>query len=195
MSGVYRDLARSGGDRGEDPNRVGVPSQGVDANDDAANHRGAKPGTSVDGCRVRHQPGALGQQLGYSLALARARHLRSGWDELQKDQRLLLAGVRSSQQLVHEFDIGDPRHLLPGNVDHATFIRALSQRGNALGLIATHDLELTKLAEEIRGIANYHFCEEISDGRMVFDYLLRSGPCPTTNALKIMQIEGLPVES
>jgi len=29
---------------------------------------------------------------------------------------------------------------------------------------------------------------------MTFDYLLRPGPCPTTNALKIMQMEGLPVE-
>jgi DNA mismatch repair ATPase MutS len=29
---------------------------------------------------------------------------------------------------------------------------------------------------------------------MVFDYELRPGPCPTTNALKIMQMEGLPVE-
>jgi DNA mismatch repair ATPase MutS len=29
---------------------------------------------------------------------------------------------------------------------------------------------------------------------MVFDYILRPGPCPTTNALKIMQMEGLPIE-
>ena len=74
------------------------------------------------------------------------------------------------------------------------FIRALSSRKNALGIIATHDLELTKLADEIPGIANFHFREEVGDGRMVFDYQLRSGPCPTTNALKIMRIEGLPVD-
>ena len=30
--------------------------------------------------------------------------------------------------------------------------------------------------------------------QMVFDYKLRPGPCPTTNALKIMRMEGLPVE-
>jgi hypothetical protein len=30
-------------------------------------------------------------------------------------------------------------------------------------------------------------------GRLAFDYVLRPGPCPTTNALKIMQLEGLPV--
>ena len=74
------------------------------------------------------------------------------------------------------------------------YVRALSRRRNALGLIATHDLELTKLADEIPGIANFHFREEVGEGRMVFDYQLRPGPCPTTNALKIMRIEGLPVD-
>ena len=73
-----------------------------------------------------------------------------------------------------------------------SYIRALSER-RAMGLIATHDLELIKLADEIKGVANYHFREEVLDSRMVFDYRLRSGPCPTTNALKIMQLEGLPV--
>jgi MutS-like protein len=74
------------------------------------------------------------------------------------------------------------------------FIRALASRRKALGLIATHDLELTKLAEEIPGIANFHFREEVGEGRMIFDYQLRDGPCPTTNALQIMRIEGLPVD-
>jgi hypothetical protein len=73
------------------------------------------------------------------------------------------------------------------------YIRALATRP-VVGAIATHDLELVKLADEIPGIVNYHFREEVRDGRMIFDYELRPGPCPTTNALKIMQIEGLPVE-
>src|SRR6185369_4742006 len=75
-----------------------------------------------------------------------------------------------------------------------SYIRALSQ-GPAMGLIATHDLELIKLADEIEGVTNNHFREEVHDGRMVFDYRLRPGPCPTTNALKIMSLEGLPVET
>jgi len=74
-----------------------------------------------------------------------------------------------------------------------SYIRSLSQR-RTMGLIATHDLELIKLADEIKGVTNYHFREEVLDSRMVFDYRLRSGPCPTTNALKIMRLEGLPVE-
>lgn len=73
------------------------------------------------------------------------------------------------------------------------FIRALSQ-SNALGLVATHDLELVHLAEENPHIKNFHFRESIENGRMVFDYQLRQGASPTTNALKIMVLEGLPID-
>jgi hypothetical protein len=65
---------------------------------------------------------------------------------------------------------------------------------NGIGVISTHDLELVKLADEINQVNNYHFREEVYGGKMVFDYHLRQGPCPTTNALKIMQMEGLPIE-
>ena len=56
-----------------------------------------------------------------------------------------------------------------------------------------HDVEQGVLADEIPGIANHHFREDVSDSRMTFDYKFRSGPCPTTNALRIMEMEGLPV--
>lgn len=62
-----------------------------------------------------------------------------------------------------------------------------------IGLVATHDLELVSLGDELPAFENSHFREEVVDGRMVFDYRLRPGPCPTTNALKIMAAEGLPV--
>jgi hypothetical protein len=73
-----------------------------------------------------------------------------------------------------------------------SFVRALAG-GHGAGLISTHDLELVQIAEEVSGITNYHFREHVTDGRMVFDYLLRNGPSPTTNALEIMRMEGLPV--
>ena len=72
------------------------------------------------------------------------------------------------------------------------YVQSLAGRPG-VGLIATHDLELVHLADEISGIRNYHFTDEVTDGRMLFDYQLISGPSPTTNALKIMRIEGLPV--
>lgn len=74
-----------------------------------------------------------------------------------------------------------------------SFARALVG-GHGIGLIATHDLELVKLADESAAIRNYHFRDDVADGQMTFDYTLRPGPCPTTNALKIMRLAGLPVE-
>ncbi len=74
-----------------------------------------------------------------------------------------------------------------------SYINALAG-ANGIGLIATHDLELTQLAEGNPHIRNLHFRENVEDGRMVFDYVLREGASPTTNALQIMAMEGLPVE-
>lgn len=66
--------------------------------------------------------------------------------------------------------------------------------GNGCGAIATHDLELVRLAQDNPYVSNFHFRDDVIDGRMVFDYLLHPGPCPTTNALRIMRLAGLPVE-
>jgi cbb3-type cytochrome oxidase subunit 3 len=64
---------------------------------------------------------------------------------------------------------------------------------NGIGAISTHDIELSKLADEEIHIHNYNFQDAVVDGKMSFDYRLRTGPSPTTNALKIMELEGLPV--
>lgn len=79
-------------------------------------------------------------------------------------------------------------------VGSRSYIKALVG-GNGVGLISTHDLELVRLADEIPQISNMHFREDIAEGRMAFDYRLRGGPSPTTNALKIMAMEGLPVDT
>lgn len=72
------------------------------------------------------------------------------------------------------------------------YIYALAEAA-CLGAISTHDLELVMLSDELTQIKNYHFRDDVVKGAMVFDYTLYHGPCPTTNALKIMQKEGLPI--
>ena len=72
------------------------------------------------------------------------------------------------------------------------YVQAL-QQSRGLGMISTHDLELTRLADTNGHIRNVHFQESVEDGTLHFDYLLRPGPCPTTNALRIMAQGGLPV--
>ena len=65
--------------------------------------------------------------------------------------------------------------------------------GHGFGLVTTHDLELTDLERSTPMLANAHFQESVAAGALQFDYRLRPGPCPTTNALRIMELEGLPV--
>ena len=63
---------------------------------------------------------------------------------------------------------------------------------NGVGLVSTHDLELAQLEQSIPELSNWHFAETIEGGKMSFEYKIKPGPCPTTNALKIMEMEGLP---
>lgn len=74
-----------------------------------------------------------------------------------------------------------------------SYIRALAGQ-HGLGLISTHDLELAQLENDLPGVSNMHFQDQFTDGRLVFDYKLREGTSPTTNALKIMSLAGLPIE-
>jgi hypothetical protein len=123
---------------------------------------------------------------GISYFYAEVKRLKRLLDALQDEQPLPLFF------LIDEIFRGtNNRERLIGS---RAYIRALTGKHGA-GLISTHDLELVRMADESSQITNYHFEDTISDGRMSFDYRLRSGPSPTTNALKIMAIEGLPVTS
>ena len=72
------------------------------------------------------------------------------------------------------------------------YITALAQ-GNGYGLVSTHDLELADMEKRVPALSNAHFQETVNAGALEFDYQLRPGPCPTTNALRIMELEGLPI--
>jgi hypothetical protein len=72
-------------------------------------------------------------------------------------------------------------------------LRLLVQAG-AIGLITTHDLALTELANALPGkVANVHFEDRLEDGRMVFDYQMRPGVVEHSNALALMRAIGLDV--
>lgn len=63
----------------------------------------------------------------------------------------------------------------------------------SFGMVSTHDLALCDLGKRDHRLVNMHFREHVEEGRLAFDYLLRPGPCPTTNALRIMRLSGLPI--
>jgi DNA mismatch repair ATPase MutS len=72
-------------------------------------------------------------------------------------------------------------------------VRTLLKR-NATGLITTHDLSLTKLAEVFPAqITNMHFQEKLEEGTLSFDYKLRPGIVTTSNGVELMKSIGLDV--
>lgn len=74
-----------------------------------------------------------------------------------------------------------------------SLIQALAE-SSAKGFISTHDLELTHIADKNSKVKNVHFKDEVSKEKLVFTYKIQSGPCLTTNALKIMTQAGLPIQ-
>lgn len=123
---------------------------------------------------------------GYSYFYAEVRRLRALLDELAKPDEAMPLFF-----LIDEIFRGTNNR--ERRIGSEAYIEALAGQ-RCLGLLSTHDLELVKLARLLPQVENYHFKEDVIDGQMVFDYILRYGPCPTTNALKIMQMEGLPVK-
>ncbi len=123
---------------------------------------------------------------GYSFFYAEVQRLAQLLDALQVEEE------RPLFFLIDEIFRGtNNRERLIGS---QAYLTALAQ-GKGVGIVATHDLELVHLADDHSTIRNYHFRDGVENGRMVFDYQLHQGPCPTTNALKIMELAGLPLPS
>jgi len=72
-------------------------------------------------------------------------------------------------------------------------IRQLIDR-NAVGLITTHDLALTKISDSLDGAAvNIHFDDHLENGKMHFDYKIKPGVVEKSNAIELMRMMGLEV--
>lgn len=61
-------------------------------------------------------------------------------------------------------------------------------RKNCLCLVASHDIELTRLLND--EYQNYHFSEQITDQGILFDYQIQEGPSNTKNAIKLLAYAG-----
>ena len=78
-------------------------------------------------------------------------------------------------------------------VGAAGVLRSLLDR-NAIGLVTTHDLALTSIADELAPrAANVHFQDWFEDNDIRFDYLMKPGPVTRSNALALMRAVGLDV--
>jgi DNA mismatch repair ATPase MutS len=72
-------------------------------------------------------------------------------------------------------------------------VRTLIERG-AIGMLSTHDLALSEIAElePLHGL-NVHMASRSGGGPMDFDYLLKPGVTKEANALAIAKMAGVPV--
>ncbi|MFP5235464.1 MAG: MutS-related protein [Acidobacteriota bacterium] len=90
--------------------------------------------------------------------------------------------------------------LLSGTNSHDRFIATrfvlqMMASRNTIGIVSTHDLALTKIAEEMPdSIFNAHFEDRIEGDRLIFDYKLKPGVVQTSNALHLMRAIGLRVK-
>ncbi|HEU4993892.1 MAG TPA: hypothetical protein VFT29_03700 [Gemmatimonadaceae bacterium] len=72
-------------------------------------------------------------------------------------------------------------------------LRSLLDRG-AIGLITTHDLALTAIADQLAPRAmNVHFQDWFDNDEITFDFRLNTGPVTRSNALALMRAVGLEV--
>lgn len=63
---------------------------------------------------------------------------------------------------------------------------------NCLALVATHDKALTALFGD--RYSQVHFSEDIKDGDVVFDYLMKPGVASSSNAIRLLRVVGFPTE-
>jgi len=78
-------------------------------------------------------------------------------------------------------------------VGSAAVVRSLIEAG-AIGLVTTHDLALSRTADELGDrVINMHFEDTLEDGELIFDYLVKPGVVQRGNALDLMRSIGLDV--
>ena len=81
------------------------------------------------------------------------------------------------------------------SLDRHTGSKALIEqliRKNAVAVIATHDIELSKLENNFpQAIKNYHFDVQVNDNKLFFDYKLKQGICTSMNASILMKQIGI----
>jgi hypothetical protein len=125
-------------------------------------------------------------------------------DSLQEGRSRFFAEITRVRRLADIARGGTPLlflldELLHGTNSHDRLVGAtgvlrsfLDQR--AIGLITTHDLALTKVADDLAPHAiNVHFEDTFEAGEIHFDYRMKPGPVTRSNAIALMRAVGLDV--
>jgi hypothetical protein len=147
-------------------------------------------------------------------APVRARHMRLSpltvgasirtLDSLQEGTSRFYAEITRIRQLMELANGPRPLLFLLDEILHGTnshdrgigaeaIVRGFLSR-DAIGLVTTHDLALTRVADSLSpATTNVHFEDQMEDGVMRFDYRMRAGVVTHSNALALMRAIGLEV--
>ncbi len=123
-------------------------------------------------------------------------------DSLQDSESFFYAELKRLQGIIHQLEAGEKTFVILDEILRGTnsndkhngtigLIRKLVA-ANACGIIATHDLTVSKLAEENNGyISNKCFESEIINDELIFDYKLKDGVCTRLSASFLMKKMGV----
>lgn len=123
-------------------------------------------------------------------------------DSLDKDESYFQAEVIRLKRIQNVLNEGRPCLVLLDEIlrgtnseDKRNGTRLYMQKiagNNAIGVIATHDIDIADLAQKQSGIFKaLYFESKVKDGELLFDYKLREGICTTPNATDLMRAQGI----
>ena len=147
-------------------------------------------GAPVRAESLRLSPASIGAAMRVSDSLQKG--VSHFYAEIQRIRQVV--GLSAHGRLIFLFD-----EILQGTnsedrrVGAEGILRTLISNG-AIGLVTTHDLALTSIAELFPGrVRNVHFQEKLESGKLSFDYQLRPGVVSTHNGVELMRSVGLDV--
>ena len=73
----------------------------------------------------------------------------------------------------------------------ASILKYLNNK-NCIAIVASHDIELTQILSGLYD--NYHFCEQIQENDIIFEYKIHEGAATTKNAIKLLELTHFPKE-
>lgn len=121
-------------------------------------------------------------------------------DSLTDDESYFFSELKRLRFIVDE--IGKDRYFIvldeilkgTNSTDKAKGSRRFVERlvaSKSTGIIATHDLSLCQVAEELPQVKNYYFDAEIIDNELNFDYKFKKGICQNMNASFLLKKMGI----
>lgn len=123
-------------------------------------------------------------------------------DSLQDSESFFYAELKRLQAIIHQLEAGDKTFVILDEILRGTnsndkhngtigLIRKLVA-ARACGIIATHDLTVSKLADDDASyISNKCFESEIINDELLFDYKLKEGVCTKLSASFLMKKMGV----